>query len=335
MRIHQQELLNVFKEILIKKGFTEEDATVSADLLVQNSLDGVYSHGVNRFARIISYLDKGYIKPGHKPECLASFGALEKWDGNLGMGNLNARICMDRAIALAKQYGIGCVALRNTNHWMRGGAYGLQAADQGCIGICWTNTMPNMPAWGAKDRRIGNNPLIMCVPKADGHILCDAAMSQFSYGAIESARLAGRRLPVPGGYDAAGNLTQDPAAIEKTWRVLPIGFWKGSGFAIMMDLIAACLADGNTTCRIGRQSPDEFGVSQIFIAIDVQKAGSDSETLIREALADLKDSERLDPETEILYPGERAYRTRCDNLQNGIPVNDQVWQTILTIRKGL
>jgi len=331
MRIDQHEVSMVLKNILIKKGFNEADAALSADLLVQNSLDGIYSHGVNRFPRIVSYLDKGYIKPGNKPECIEAFGALEKWDGNLGMGNTNAKVCMDRAIELAKKYGIGCVALRNTNHWMRGGAYGLQAADSGCIGICWTNTQPNMPAWGAKDRRIGNNPLIMCLPKKDGHILVDAAMAQFSYGAIEAAKMAGKQLPVPGGYDSAGNISQDPAEIEKTWRVLPIGFWKGSGFSIAMDLIAACLSDGNSTYKVGCIGEDEYALSQVLIAIDLSKTIADSEALINEVLANVKESERINENAEILYPGEKEYQTRCDNIKNGIPVNDEVWNKILSL----
>ena len=332
MRLQPEAILSVLKGILIQKGLDEAEAQTCADLLVQNSLDGIYSHGVNRFPRLVSYLDKGYIKPGNKPTLVASFGALEQWDGQLGMGNTNAKQMMDRAIALAKQYGIGCVALRNTNHWMRGGAYGLQAADAGCIGICWTNTQPNMPAWGAKDRRIGNNPLIMTVPKADGHIMVDGAMAQFSYGAIESARLAGKQLPVPGGYDSAGNLTRDPGEIEKTWRVLPIGFWKGSGFSIAMDLIAACLSNGNTTHRVGQLSEDEYGLSQVFIALDVDKACPDKDAVIAEMLADLKASERIDENAPILYPGEKEYQTRLDNLANGVPVVDSVWETILSLQ---
>ena len=332
MRLTQTEILAVMQGILVKKGLTADDARSCAQLLVENSLDGIYSHGVNRFPRLVSYLDKGYIKPGNKPELVASLGALEKWDGQLGMGNTNAKLMMDRTIALAKQYGVGCVALRNTNHWMRGGAYGLQAADHGCIGICWTNTQPNMPAWGAKDRRIGNNPLIMTVPKPDGHIMVDGAMAQFSYGAIEAAKLAGRQLPVPGGYDTAGNLTRDPGEIEKTWRVLPIGFWKGSGFSIVMDLIAACLSDGNTTMQVGQLSEDEYALSQVFIAFDVEQTCPDRDALVAEVLANLRASERIDENAPILYPGEKEYQTRLDNLANGVPVNDAVWEQILSLQ---
>ena len=88
---------------------------------------------------------------------------------------------------------------------MRGGQYGLRAADSGCIGIAWTNTTPNMPAWGcARDAILGNNPLVIAVPRAGGPVLLDMAMSQFSYGKLEAYAARGEELPAPGGYDAEG-----------------------------------------------------------------------------------------------------------------------------------
>lgn len=332
-RVMQEQLFEVIRDGLVNHGVNEEVANETAELLTQNSMDGVASHGANRYPRIISYLKQGYIKPDNKPECVRSFGAIEQWDGNLGMGPTNAKRAMERAVALAKEYGIGCVAMRNTNHWMRAGSYGLQAAQAGCIGICWTNTIPNMPAWGAKDCRVGNNPLVMCIPKEEGHVLIDAAMAQFSYGAIEKARLAGKQLPVPGGYNEQGELTTDPAEIEKTWRVLPMGFWKGPGYALALDLIAACLSDGRTSRRIG-QAKDEYGLSQVFIAIDMKNISANADELIEEAVQYLKQSERIDENTEVLYPGERSWRTRQENLEKGIPVDDGVWEQLLALRDG-
>src|SRR5439155_10919673 len=118
--------------------------------------------------------------------------SLERWDGRRGPGNLNAYESMARAIAMARDHGIGCVALANTNHWMRGGTYGWQAADAGVIGICWTNTLANLPPWGAAEPRIGNNPLVIAVPRrgsGGAHVVLDMAMSQFSYGALAAYRL--------------------------------------------------------------------------------------------------------------------------------------------------
>lgn len=331
MRISSEKMFEVFKDKLIHYGVNDDTASKSAENLVENSLNGVYSHGVNRFPRVISYLKKGYIKPDNKPECIASFGALEKWDGNLGMGNTNAAICMDRAVTLAGQYGIGCVALRNTNHWMCGGAYGIQAAKAGCIGICWTNTQPNMPAWGAVDRRIGNNPLVFSIPYGNVYIMVDGAMAQFSYGAIELARIAGRQLPVAGGFDSNGQLTCDPAEIEKTWRVLPVGYWKGSGFSILMDMIAAALSEGNSTSDVGKLSSDEYALSQVFIAIDLKHSSQSSDDIIKRIIEDVKKSERADETAEVRYPSERAHAVYKENSDKGIPVDDKIWEQILNL----
>lgn len=330
LRIKYEDMVKEFKRILADRGFTEENAEAAAVVFAQNSLDGIYSHGVNRFPRVVSYLDKGEIDVAAVAECVMSMGAVERWEGHRGFGPLNAKRAMDRAIALAKQYGIGMVALGNNNHWMRGGSYGWQAADAGCIGICWSNTMPNMPAWGGENRKIGNNPIVFAVPKSDGrHVVVDCALSQFSYGKIEEARLKGQQLSVPGGYDEEGRLTTDPAAIEKTWRVLPMGYWKGSGMSILLDLIATILTAGNSVQKIGSFG-DEVGLSQVMIAIDPGKFqnAQDTDRFVEEILADVKSSVPLEEGKEVLYPGERVVNTRADNRENGIPVMEEIWKSI-------
>ena len=160
------------------------------------------------------------------------------------------------------------VALSNTNHWMRGGSYGLQAAEQGLFAICWTNTLANLPVWGATTPTIGNNPLVIAVPRAGGHVVLDMATSQFSYGALAAYAKRGQPLPVDGGFDLAGNLTRDAAAIEASQRPLPVGYWKGSGLSLVMDMVAAMLSGGLATHQIPLDPTRESGLSQIFLAID-------------------------------------------------------------------
>lgn len=333
MRIKYEDMKEEFKRILLSKDFSEEQADLSAELFTQNSCDGIYSHGVNRFPRVIEYIEKGYIKPNRVPSLVISKGAFERWDGNLGMGNVNAKLSMDRAIELAGKYGIGAVALGNTNHWMRGGAYGWQAARAGCIGICWTNTMPNMPVWGGKDCRIGNNPIIFSVPRKEGHLVVDMAVAQFSYGKMEECKMNNQMLPVPGGFDTKGELTRDPAEILKTWRALPIGFWKGSGLSVLLDVIAAVLSGGNSTHEVGKLSEDEYALSQMFIAIDaVGIAGNEFlGSAVNRVIDNILSSKKADEKGAIFYPGQMEEKTRADNLANGIPVHAEIWDKILSL----
>lgn len=187
-----------------------------------------------------------------------------------------------------------------------------------------------MPAWGGQDKKIGNNPFILAVPKSNGeHVVVDCAMSQFSYGKIEEAKLKGVQLPVPGGYDGDGKLTTDPAAIEKSWRVLPMGYWKGSGISILLDLIATVLTGANSVQKIGTFG-DEVGLSQIMIAIDPGRfQGNDiTDAIADELIADIHSSVPAKEGGKVFYPGEIEAATRKDNMANGIPVIDEVWELI-------
>src|SRR5699024_3308653 len=170
-------------------------------------------------------------------------------------------------------------------------------------------------------------------PRSNGeHVVIDCAVSQFSYGKLEDCRLKGRQLPVPGGYDTKGNLTTDPAEIEKTWRVLPMGYWKGSGLSIVLDLIATVLTNGNSVSKIGTFS-DEVGLIQIMIAIDTSKFNTTEETdaIVDEILADVKSSQPVEENGEVYYPGELELKNIRENKEKGIPVVEEVWESVLKL----
>jgi len=327
MRIPYDELFDGLLGVLLKLNFEQQRARLCARLFADASRDGVYSHGLDRFPQFLRMVRNGIIAVDAEPELVTSLGSLERWDGKRGPGNLNAYGCMDRAIALSREHGIGCVALANTNHWMRGGSYGWQAAEAGAIGICWTNTIANLPPWGASDPRVGNNPLIIAVPRAKGHVVLDMAMSQFSYGALATYRMRGEPLPVEGGFDAGGRLTRDPAAIEASKRPLPIGYWKGSGLALMLDMVGALLSGGCATHQIPADTERETNLSQVFIAVDpssVDRAGT-SVSVADEIV------EHLQPPAargQVRYPGERVLQTRKENMANGIPVEPAMWREV-------
>lgn len=328
LRISYDELSGALRRAIEKTGMPPERADRCARLFADTTLDGVTTHGIARFPRFMRMIGNGSIDVHATPERVEALGAMERWDGRRGPGNLNAYACMEAAIDLARAHGIGCVALANTNHWMRGGTYGWQAADAGTIGICWTNTMPNLPPWGASDPRVGNNPIVLAVPRPPGHIVLDMAVSQFSMGALESYRKRGETLPVAGGFDASGELTRDAAAIEATRRLLPIGFWKGSGLALMLDLLAASLSRGNATHAIVADPERETGLSQVFIAFDLAVAGGPEAVtrLVEDVLRHMQ--QPTAPGTSVRYPGERTLQTRRRNTLDGIPVPPDLWRAV-------
>jgi 3-dehydro-L-gulonate 2-dehydrogenase len=321
-----------FYRVLCKYGFTGTKAEKCAEIFTLNSLEGVYSHGVNRFPRFVKNVKEGYIRPDAVPSLVKKTGSLEQWNGHLGPGPLNAIFATERVMAIAEENSIGLIALANTNHWMRAGTYGWMAARKGFVLICWTNTCPNMPAWGAKDPRLGNNPFVIAVPFGNEAIVLDFAMSQFSYGKMISLNNEGKKLPFPGGYNKQDELTTDPGEILETERALPTGYWKGAGFSLLLDILATILSGGQSTHQIGHFR-SEYGISQVFIAINLRSLHNfpSIQSAINQIIEDLKKSIPENEATRIRYPGESVVKIREANLENGIPVSNSIWEKILSL----
>lgn len=329
--IQSGQLKSEFTRILKKLGFTHERAEKCAEIFTLNSIEGVNSHGVNRFPRFLRNIKEGIILPDANPSLIHSYGSIEQWNGNLGPGPLNALFAVERAMTIASSDGLGLVTLANTNHWMRGGTYGWHAARRGYVLIAWTNTCPNMPAWGGKDPRLGNNPFVLAVPYRDEAVVLDFAMSLYSYGKMESYNKQGKKLPFPGGYDLKGALTDDAGGILESWRPLPAGYWKGAGLALMLDILATILSGGRAVHMI-ESCTSEYGVSQVFLAVDIKKLNNfpSVEMAIESIINDLHNSVPDESGTGARYPGENIKEIRKKSLTDGIPVDKQVLEEILS-----
>lgn len=330
--IFPDKMKSEFSRVLRSFGFSDHNAEKCAEIFTLNSLEGVYSHGVNRFPRFVNYIKEGYIKPDAVPTLIKRTGSLEQWNGNLGPGPLNALFATERAIGLALECGTGLVTLANTNHWMRGGTFGWQAAMRGFVFIGWTNTTANMPAWGARDPRLGNNPFVIAVPYNNKAIVLDFAMSQFSYGKMESYRNDGKQLPYPGGFNSDGELTAKPDEILESWRSLPIGYWKGASLSLLLDILATILSGGLSTHEISC-SKTEYKLSQIFLVINIKELFNYPVLgeSVNKIIDDLHKSIPVNETTKIRYPGENTDQIRIENQKNGIPVNRDIWQEIMSL----
>lgn len=336
MRVSFEEMKNAIALAFTRAGLSAETAELCAKVHTESSRDGVYSHGLNRVPRFVSKVRKGWVKPEFRIEKADSFGCMETYDGFFGPGIANAAFAIDRATELAATHGIGLVGLKNTTHWMRGGTYSWQAIDKGYMSICWTNSEPCMPAWGALSPTVGNNPLCIGIPGTKTPFVLDMAMSLYSYGALESAQLAGKELEWPGGYDAEGRLTRDPRAIMETQRVLPAGLWKGSGLAVALDLSAAILSGGLSTCEVGRREAGNSGCSQVFIAINPRLFSSQEriDALIEDTRTELSRAPLAEGFERIYLPGERTIETRRENEALGIPVDSGKWEKVRALAES-
>jgi len=327
--IQAKEMNAVLLSVFRKHGFSKEKAKLLASVHTENTLHGVNSHGINRVPFFIEQVQRGLVLQDKEAEKIEGFGSMERWDGNLGPGVINAIKCTERAIALAKENGMGLVALRNTNHWMRAGYYGWKTAEQNCIGILFTNTEPNMPAWGGKEARLGNNPLVIALPRKKGPIVLDMAMTQFSFGKINEYKLNGEQLPYDGGFDTNGNLTKNPEDILTTKSGVPIGYWKGSALSMVLDMLATLLSAGKSTYKLGLE-PQEYAVSQIFLCInpDTFEDAELQEKLLEEIIRYTQDITPTKPNGKIYYPGERSLANKLKNQKNGMQVSEEIWERV-------
>jgi len=327
-----EQLQNEIARVLLKYGVREDKARLVSAIYAENSLVGVYSHGANIFVNTCKRMTEGTIDVNAEPEKAGGLGGFERWDGNKGIGPYNAYLCAARAVELAREHGIGCVSLRNTNHWGRAGKYTSLIADNGMIGMCATNGTSCMATWGGTTSRIGNNPMSIAVPREGGNVAVDMAFSQFSFGQLNNHKAAGKLLPVLGGYDADGTMTNDPNPVIETRKLLPVGYWKGAAFATLIDLVVASAAVGNTTKQLDEIGTDMY-MSQIFIAIHFSAIGGSEEArqIVEDTLAYVKDTELAPGFESVRFPGQSLIDTRKKNLRDGIPLSDAVWEKLLAL----
>lgn len=322
-------LRSTLERALLNAGLKPNDAATCARIHAESTRDGVHSHGIGRIPRFIEYVGRDWINIDTLPTPVQQLGAIEVLDGNLGIGVINALYATNRAIELAREHGMGLVALRDTTHWMRGGSYGWHAVEQGFAAIMWTNTESCMPAWGGASQSIGNNPLVMAVPHRDGPLVLDMAMSQFSYGKLQTTQSKGEQLPIDGGFDEYGRLSRDPAAIAATRRLLPTGYWKGSGLSILLDALAALLAQGRPSHEIDKvQRGSGGGSCQIFMLFDPEQLGGRKacEAIVEGIQAHLAAAKPATPGQTVRWPGESTSRQRYG--EGSISVDDALWHSV-------
>ena len=309
----------------------EERAKRFAEVFAGNSMDGVYSHGMNRYPRHIRTIESGMCDASVlEIEKVSGVGALEVWDAKNGIGPLMADQAAERAIELAKAHGIGCAALRNNSHWLRAGRFALKMAQAGLCGICFTNTCQNLAPWGSMTKAIGNNPIAMAIPAAKGPLLMDMAVSQYAYGKMEVMAKQGKVLDVPCGYDKNGKETCDPREIVDGGVMTPMAMWKGNALSIMLDLMAAMFSGGKTCLDLGADAAKEQGMSQIFIAVHPAAVHDmeEIEARMQKTLDFLHGLEVMDGMPGVRAPGENLEKTRARHAQEGIPVARDTWEQI-------
>ncbi|MDQ8023374.1 MAG: Ldh family oxidoreductase [Moraxellaceae bacterium] len=324
-RIPYDQLCALVAAALRAHGVPEALASTEAAIMAEADLHGTPSHGVKMLPALLRALDSGLASADPQIRTVTDFGAICVVDGDNGIGRHVALTAMQTAVQRARQFGVGVCLAKRTTHWGRAHAYALRAAQAGCIGFCTTNAVRSMAAWGATKPVIGNNPIAIGVPRGDAEpMVLDIAMSQAAVGKVTTWLREGRPLPAGWGVDASGKPSSDPQAIL-SGAVSPMGGHKGSGLALMMEMMTAALGGGDFCDDIVVPPGGiETNASKIFIALNVEAFGAAADFAPRiDAFIDYLRAEAADTEP-FLYPGERGWQDSARNLREGVPLHEEI-----------
>ena len=316
-------------------GCRPADAAVVVDHLVESNLFGHDSHGAIRFYDYGRGIREGRFQTQATPVIDRQTSSTAVVDGQAALGPIGATFAAELAIDKAREHGIAAVALRNTCHIGRVGAYPLMAARQGLIGQIMVNAGRlgfEIAPFGGIDGRLSSNPIAFAAPRRNADpVMMDMTTSVAAVGKIWVAENRGQQLPEGWIIDAEGRPTTDPKDFTQEPRgaMLPLGgvaAHKGSGLAVMVELLGGAL--GGQGCAAGEREVVSNGVLMTVYRID-QFTDADAyydqvESLIRHVK-----SSRLAPGfDQILFPGEIEFAQARRKQADGIDVEDATWRKI-------
>jgi LDH2 family malate/lactate/ureidoglycolate dehydrogenase len=338
IRVKYNILVEVIRQSLANVDVPVPIRDIEAEIMAEADLLGVPSHGVRMLPLLVHAIREGRATANPQLRVLRERAATCLLDGDRGPGRFVSMQAMQRAVERAKQFGIGVCLATRTTHWGRAHAYAFRAAQMGMIGLCTTNAIPNMLAWGSTHPLLGNNPLAIGIPRGPGQdpIVLDIAMSQAAVGKIGTYLREGKKAPLDWGLDGSGQPTDDPAEILSSHRLLPMGGHKGAGLALMMELLTGALSGGlfsHETFQADSTGLDPNS-SKLFLALDVQAFVTQERFAqrVQDLLAYLQNAE---PGLTITYPGERGWQTRERYLAEGIPIHPEIVTQLQSIGVSL
>lgn len=335
MRITEGQLYAFAADILQAAGLGKQDAETVAQTLVDADLSGIPTHGVSRMGIYVKRLEEGVVDRTASPCVIEEHPSALVVDACNAMGAVGATFAMEKCIEKAAETGSCWAAVRNSNHFGAAGYFARMAAEKGMVGIAMTNLTSKIAPWGSSQGYMGTNPIAIAVPTGADPLVLDMTPSVVSLGKLILAQKLGESIPEGWALDADGNPTTDPKE-GRAGTLLPIGGPKGSGLAIMVDVLCGLLSDG----PCGPHIRDLYGeyrlpqqVGHMFCAIDISaflplaRFSERADTMVQE----IKSLPKVAGTEEILMPGERSAACRHRNTKDGIDLADAVWEELCAI----
>lgn len=328
VRVPESTLRAFAADVFVRLGVSPHLAALAAQSLVEASLLGIETHGVESLDMYVAQLRSGGLKGTAEPVRLQRRGGISLWDIQHGFGLAAGRIVMADVIQQSRTAGISLATCRNANHLGACGIYARMAADAGLIGIVSQQTLASLAPWGGRDARIGASPFALVAPIAgDFPFYFDASMAAMTRGQMKHYLRTGEPLPDGVAMDAEGQPTRDA---EKAWcgQIMPIGNHKGVGLAMAFEILS-CILSGNQLAQAIPSvidHPESSADSGFFmLAIDPASIGplTGFTAAMKHYLDYSESSAPLDAENPPRYPGRREGAAWLDRIANGVPVSTE------------
>jgi LDH2 family malate/lactate/ureidoglycolate dehydrogenase len=337
VRVSYELLLELSREMLAKIGAGPRQAQVVADVMVWSDLIGRSTHGVSRLDIHAKRIDEGVLDPSAEPRIVKSNHGVMLVDGNEGFGHYTADFAMGSAIELAREQGVAAVAVRNSNFLGALAYYLNKAAESGMIGMAFTNSVPNVAAYGGKQAIFGTNPIGFSAPRQNNkHIMLDMATSSWSASAVRAALDQGKALPSGVAVDEDGEEITEPRPVGN-FTLLPLGGAKGYGLSLFVEILSAVITGSGVSKGVASLFNDmtrSGDNGHLMIAINLSNiiAIEDYYPRIESLIKTIKSS---NPDKEILYPGEKRWLTMEENLSAGIPLSRKTTNSLEQLSRRL
>lgn len=320
IRIDADALKTFATDIFTQAGLPPEDAEMEADVLVWANLRGVDSHGVLRIAWYLEMIDKGEMNPKPNIQTIQETPAVLYIDADQALGPVATIPTMRRVMEKAGTVGIGWALLRNVTHQGAMAYYAQMAAQQEMVGLAIVCSPPNMAPFGARAAGLHNSPIAIAAPAGRQRPLSlDMATSVAAGGKLWLAQDKGVPLGEGWALDAEGAPTVDAHAAS---ILLPAGGPKGSGLALMFQVLTSLLANNPLITPFLRGEPRRHNQNSVVAAIDIglfTEVGTFKQEM-DDTIEALKALPRADGFDEILMPGEPEFKVLEERSQNGIPL---------------
>lgn len=323
-------------EVLIATGVDEDCAQSVADLLVDADLTGVSTHGVSRLAIYVQRLNVGVVSCKNNIKIVKEGPSSVVIDAGNTLGAPSAGFAIETCIRKAKETGCCFAAVHGSNHFGAAAFYTKKAVVHDMIGFACTNVTGKIAPYGSKKAFVGTNPFSIAAPSCGRPVVLDMTPTTVALGKLISAQRMGQQIPLGWALDEDGHPTTDPAEGRKG-SLVPIGGPKGSGLAIMGEILCGILSGAGYSRHLhdlySMDAPQ--GVGHLLGAIDIAHFIEPDlfKTMLSQMIDEIKGLEKANGYDEILLPGERGLKQAEENLIQGIDLPDNVYAELLNLGK--